>query len=146
MAKFKFKLESYLKLKEKLEDQKKQEYGRAIGILEQKRAEKARLERIASENLTAFRESLGKPINPALLRGFGDYSEVVKKRIEEQRKTVEKAEAEVEKKRLDLVEAVKEKKALEILKGKALEEFRQEEKLAEQRVVDEIVSYRFKKE
>ena len=145
MAKFKFKLDSYLKLKEKLEDQKKQEYGRAISVLEQERAEKARLARIAAENLASFRESLKKPIDPTALQRYGNYSELMKKRIAAQQETVERAEDKAEKKRLELVEAVKEKKALEILKGKALEEFRQEEKLAEQRTVDEIVSYRFKK-
>ena len=144
MAKFKFKLESYLNLKEKLEDQKKQEYGRAVGVLERERAEEARLSRIATENIAAFRESLEKPIDPALLKEYGNFSELMKRKIEAQRITVVKAEEAAEEKRLELVEAVKEKKALEILKEKALEDFRQEEKLAEQRIVDEIVSYRFK--
>ncbi|MCL2352571.1 MAG: flagellar export protein FliJ [Firmicutes bacterium] len=145
MAKFRFKLAGYLNLKEKLEDRKKQEYGRAVGALEREKAEKARLSRAAAENLAAFRKSLEKPIDPALMRAYGGYAELMDKRLAAQGAAVEKAEGEAEKKRLELVEAVKEKKALEILRGKALEEFGREEKLAEQRVVDEIVSYRFKK-
>ncbi|MCL2461135.1 MAG: flagellar export protein FliJ [Defluviitaleaceae bacterium] len=145
MAKFKFRLESYLGLKEKLEDRKKQEYGKALAALEREKAEEARLRRAGKENLDEFRKSLEMQIEPAVLRSYNDFSELIKKRIDAQAKAVRMAEAEAERKRLELVEAVKEKKALEILKGKAREEFRLEEKLAEQKTVDEIVSYRFKR-
>ncbi len=67
----------------------------------------------------------------------------MKFKIEEQAIKVKRANAEVEKKREELVEATKEKKKFEKLKENQHENYIIEEKRSEQRVTDEIVSYKY---
>ncbi len=143
MAKFKFSLRNYLDLKEKIEEQKKMEYGRALNKLEQEKQKKERMVEERNAEISNFREDIMQAVKPATIRMHNDYIGALKHRIKEQEVVVKGAQRHTEGKRLELVKAVQDRKMLEALKDKAYTEYIREEKLAEQKVVDEIVSYKY---
>lgn len=145
MGKFKFRLQSYLNLKEKMEDQKKMEYGKALVTLETEKNIKLNFIADKEESIKNFKEQINKKINPLDFQMYNYYIELKKKKIIEQTKIVEKTEKYAEEKRLELVTAVKEQKTLNKLKEKAQEEHFKEELLKESKMSDEIVSYKFNK-
>ena len=142
MAKFKFSLASILNIKEKMEDLKKNEFGKALMALE---AEKARLQALIDARIyciESFRTSLARGVNPLDIKQHNQYLDNLKKRILAQQLAVNIAEKYAEEKRKELVEAMRERKALDKLKENAFEEFLIEEKQEEQKSIDEIVSYK----
>jgi flagellar FliJ protein len=143
MARFSFRLQPLLKVKEQIEEQKEIEYGQALRKLEEEKQKLKMLHMKREENIRDFRESLHTGIRPPDIRRYNDTLEMLKRRIIDQEKRIEAAEAFVEKKRLELVEAMKERKMLDTVKEKRFEEYILDEKLAEQKQVDERVSYQY---
>jgi flagellar FliJ protein len=144
MARFDFRLQPYLGIKEQIEDQKEIEYGQAMRKLEEEREKKRRLEQRREMQIVGFREALQTAINPADLRRYNNTIELLKRRITEQEKRIAAAETFAEKKRLELVEAMKERKTLETVKDNAFEEYTRTEMLSEQKQIDELVSYKYR--
>ena len=142
MAKFVFRLGSVLGIKEKVEDLKKNEFGKAMMELAQARRAKAEMEQERDHNINEFRNSVSAGINPLEIHRYNLYIEKLKQMIIRQDRLIAKAEAYAEQKRAELVEAMRDRKTLETLKENDYEEFLNEEKKAEQKVVDEIISYR----
>ena len=143
MAKFRFRFASNLRLKERIEEQRKQEYGRAIAALEREKQRKLRMLKEREDAIHSFRESINRKITPFDLQMHNNFLSYMKERLIKQDEAIKKAEEEVEKRRLILVEAMKERKILEKLREKDYETFKQEQLLAEQKIQDEIVSYRY---
>jgi len=143
MAKFVFRFASNLRVKLRIEELKKLEYGRAIAALERERQKKATLVRERAETIESFRESVIRAITPDDLQMHNNYLGVLKERIIKQDGVIKKAEELVEQKRLELVEAMKERKIMEKLKEKDYEIFVREEQIKEQKIQDETVSYRY---
>ncbi|MDR1914592.1 MAG: flagellar export protein FliJ [Clostridiales bacterium] len=143
MPKFVFRLQNYLELKEKMEVQRKMEYGLAVSELEKQRKEEERLSRERSYTTQAFRREISGNLIPKKTENYNDYLRWLKRALEDQKKIIQKAQAEVERRRAILVEAMKDRKALEVLREKRYEEYLREERVAEQKIVDEIVSYRY---
>ena len=142
MAKFNFKMASILSIREKMEDLKKNEFGKAVKQLEIEKNRMVNLLLAEKNCIDSFRQKLQTGTYPEDVRMHNLYL----KRLEflkiKQQEMIDAAEIVVEERRLELVEAMRERKALEILKENQYEEFLMEEKQAEQKVVDEIVSYR----
>ena len=143
MAKFQFRFAGNLRIKERLEEQKKIEYGKALAALEAERQRKAALVLERSETIASFRESVSIDITPSDLQVHNNYLSLLKNLIIKQDAAIKKAEEVAEIKRLELVEAMKERKIMEKLKEKDREIFVKEEQLLEQKIQDEIVSYRY---
>lgn len=146
MARFTFRLQSVLNLREKVEDQKELEYARALQkVAEEEAKERTLVERKAlkTEELTELVSKEG--IDPYEVSRYNDFIEVLKERIVEQRKAVATAKAAAEAKRLELVEAMRERKTIERLRENAFEEYLEEEKHLEQKQVDDVVSYKYAK-
>lgn len=143
MAKFVYRLQSYLNLKEQVEELKKNEYGYALRRLEEERQKKLQLEAEQETIVKIFRKSLLVSIKPVDIRRFNNRIELLKVWIIEQEQRVKQAEQEAEEKRLALVEAMKERKALETVRERSYEDYKLEEKRNEQVVVDGIVSYQY---
>lgn len=143
MAKFAYRLQGTLNLKEKLEEQKKMEYGHAIARLESEKQRLLELEEEQNLCMEQFRTTVTKNISQMKVQQYNGYIKILKTRAKEQMKVIAVAEKNVEKKRTDLVYAVQERKKLEKLREKAFEEYLGEEKIAEQKAVDEIVSYKY---
>ena len=143
MAKFTFRLQSYLGVKEQMEELKKNEYGMAMRRLEEERQKKEALEQEVVQNVLFFKEALGTSIEPVEIRRYNNRIEILKTWIVQQKERVEAAAKYAEEKRLELVEAMKDRKALETVKERNYEEYLKDEQKAERVVVDGIVSYQY---
>lgn len=145
MAKFIFNMQGLLNIKEKLEEQTKTEYGKALAKLEQEKSILLNLKNKKQENILSFRESINKGVKPNYIDNINKYISFIDKKVEEQTQNINKAKEIVEEKRLDLLEAMKERKVLETLKEKEKENYFKEELKNEQKIIDEIVSYKYNK-
>ena len=143
MAGFIFRLQGYLDIKEKIEEQKKLEYGKCLARLEEERQVKLKLIDEKNSNILSFKKSILGGVKPNELNNYNKYIDFVKKKIEKQNDVIKKAENEAESKRRELVEAMKNRKMLETLKEKDKEEYMKESLKKEQKVTDEIVSYQY---
>lgn len=143
MAGFKFRLQSFLGVKEKIEEQKKLDYGKALKKLEEEKEEKRRLINIKDNAIELFKESIKTNIEPEELKRYNIYIDLMKKKIKQQDVLIEIAEKNAEKKRNELVNAMKERKMLDTLKEKDRVEYNIEQLRVEQKIIDEIVSYQY---
>lgn len=136
-------MQNILNMKEKLEEQAKNEYGQANARLlaEEKKLEQLnnRLEDARLQLKNVLREVLSmteihKRENAVvILKGY----------VKQQLLVVKRCEKEVEIAREKLTEAMKERKIFEKLREKAFDEFMKEEGRREQKEVDELMSYRY---
>lgn len=145
MAKFIFRLDSYLGLKEKLEEQKKNEYGKAMSKLDEEEMFLFDLNQKLGGLYLDLKMEMKNHIDSNEIKNYNEYISLTKKEIRQQEKVIEDTKLLVEQIRLELVEAVKDRKILDKLKEKDYMEYRKEELLAEQKVTDEIVSYQYNK-
>lgn len=145
MAKFIFNMQGLLNIKEKLEEQCKTEYGKALNKLEEEKKILLSLENKRQQNVLSFKESINNSVKPNYIDSINKYISFIDKKIEQQMLNISKAKEIVEEKRLALLNAMKDKKALETLKEKAKEAYFKEELQKEQKIIDEIVSYKYNK-
>jgi flagellar FliJ protein len=96
-----------------------------------------------NDTVESLRKAVAKAISPIEIRRFNNNIERLKHQIVVQIERVAAAEAFAETKRQELVQAMKERKALEIVKDNQREEFLKEADLAERKVVDELVSFKY---
>lgn len=143
MAGFKFRMEGFLGIKEKIEEQKKLEYGKALKKLEDEKVLLRLLVDKKQNIIFSMRGSINSGIRSGELKRYNEYIDYIKKRIAEQKEAVKKAEIFAENKRIELVESMKERKMLEVLKDNDKIEYNKEQLLKEQKIVDEIVSYQY---
>ena len=145
MARFSFRLQSYLSLKTKIEDMKRNEFGKAVAALEAEKQRLAELEQEKDDCIEEFRRKVESSIDSRNLNRFNLFIDLLKERIKAQMAQVARAEALVRAKRAELVEAMKDRKILETLREKDYTEYLDEEKKSEQKVLDDLVSYRYSK-
>ena len=142
MACFRFSMQNILNMKEKLEDQAKNEYAQANARLLR---EQEKLEKIVARREEA-REKLKLVLCETLsvdeIRTRENAVEVLKFYAMQQQLAVMRCGKEVEVAREKLSEAMKERKIFEKLRERAFEEFVFEEKKREQKEVDELMSYK----
>ena len=143
MARFRYKLQNILSIKEKMETQAKQSFADAKRKLD---AENEALEAL----LARKREIEFHAVE--ILKGDLDMHEIedtqmariiIDQKIAEQRMNVSKAETALENARSQLEEAVKERKTHEKLKEKQFDEFVREENRAESKTIDELTTYTY---
>lgn len=143
MAKFKYKLQNILNIKQRMEDQAKQDFSTARmqldeeeekleGLMERKRGyeEQARVLREGTLNIRELEENKNAILT---MESF----------VSAQRAEVDKAARRLERARLRMTEAMQERKTQETLREKAFEEFLREENRAESKVIDELTSYTY---
>ncbi|MBR1743286.1 MAG: flagellar export protein FliJ [Lachnospiraceae bacterium] len=143
MARFIFKLESILSIKEKLETQAKVEFGIEMARLreEEEKLEAMRLRK--EEFQRRLTGAVQNQLNIRQIKDLEDAVENVKYNMRLQRVVIREQEARVELAREKMNEAMKERKTYERLKEKAFEEFLKELDKAERKEVDELVSFRY---
>ena len=143
MAKFRFKLESILSIKLKLETQAKAEFGMEVMKL---REEEEKLE-VMRQRKEGYELRLTDAVRNVLIirqiKTLEDSVENVKYNMNLQRIVIRQQEQRVELAREKMNEAMKERKTYEKLKEKAFEEFKKELEKAERKEVDELVSFRY---
>ena len=125
MAKFRYRMQNILDIKEKMENQAKTAYGMANAKLaaEQQKLQDILIRRAGYECRKAI--------------------DVLKSKQRSQMMNVHAAERDVELARKQLNEAMVERKTHEKLKEKAFEEFKQELLHEESKEIDELVSYTY---
>ncbi|MDR3091289.1 MAG: flagellar export protein FliJ [Clostridiales bacterium] len=145
MAKFVFRFAAFLRLKEKIEEQKKTAYGEALRKLEEEKNKKTAILRDRERMIDSFRKNLENKISPADAQAHNNYLAYLKEASARQDKAVKRAEEEAERRRAELQEAMKERKKMEKLRERAQERHIIEEKKDEAKVTDGIVSYKYGK-
>ena len=142
---FKFKLASVLSLKEKVEESKKRELGVATLYKERLLHEKLQLIKKKEEALQGVKSHNSQFVDLQSMRAFNTYYTYIEHAIETKNKEVQVAQKKIEEKREALLDAVKERKILDNLKEIQNEVFMEEEKREEQRILDDIVTYKYGK-
>jgi len=143
MARFRYRMQSILDIKNKMETQARMEFGLAQRKLQE---EESKLENLHMRKLS-YETKAKELLKDALkVREIIDTQTAIKRMeeyIEEQLKKVHLAEAQVEEARVKLVEVMQERKTHERLKEKAFENFQQEEKASESKEIDQLTSYTY---
>ncbi|MDP4179484.1 MAG: flagellar export protein FliJ [Bacillota bacterium] len=143
MAKFFFKLQPLLNIKTQLENNAKNELGKAVQKLEEEKDRKKQLENYRQKYIDDFGEKSGKGMRVEKLKEYTAYISHLAHKIEAQNKNIKEASENVDKHREELVAIVKEIKILEKLKEKKYKEYLNELQKDEQKVIDELVSYKY---
>lgn len=142
MAVFRFSMQNILNMKEKLEEQEKNNFAQANRRLLEAEEELERLKRRLLKKEEELREAVSELTDIREVRTREDAVEIVKMYVKQQQLVVIQRQKEVEVARQRLQEAMKERKTFEKLREKAFEAFVAEENKKEQKEVDELVSYR----
>ena len=143
MAKFKYRMQSILEVKKKLEEQAKNEFAAARASLNE---EEEKLEQL-NKRKEAYEEE-GRALREDTL----NIMDIIENKeallrmdefIAEQQLNVKRSEDRMEEARLALQTAMQESKTQEKLREKAFEQFMKEENARESREIDELVSYTY---
>ncbi len=146
MAKFIYRMQNILDIKNKLEIQAKNSYAAARMKLSQ---EEQKLDRLFEQKKTyeeAYRQQLSGNINVLQINICKNAIELSKNQIKKQLVEVKVASLNLEAAQKRLGEVMKERKIQEKLREKAYEEFLQELSDQEKKEIDELVSFRFEQE
>ena len=141
MKKYKFKLESILGFRERIEEQLRSELSDLHHNLAEEEARVTNLERYYNEETDRMLER--GEITPLELTLYNGYLSGIRTRIEDGHKIVATCTARVENKREELLEAAKEKKVLEVMKEKDHKEYHKAILKIEQRMLDEHSTNKF---
>ena len=143
MARFRYKMQNILSIKEKMETQAKQHFGEAKRVLD--------IEEEALNALYLRKDEIERHA-VEVLSGDLDMHEIedsqmsriiCDQKISEQKIRVSRAREELERARAELEEAVKERKTHEKLKEKQFDEFVREENRTESKTIDELTTYTY---
>lgn len=141
MAKFRYKMQSILDVKEKLENKAKQDFAQANAKLD---AEKLKLVELQKRRSDYMEEGLRLRLEKIDIRKIRENKMAVLKMdeyIKNQMVQINLASREVEKARSVLQTLMQERKAHEKLKENAFEEFMKEEQAQESKEIDQLTTY-----
>lgn len=140
MASYNFRLERVLNYKETVEGFKKTEYGQINEKLNQE--ENILLDyNTYKENLIKDQKYSKRKTNVGNLKLFNNYLKDISNNIKTQEEIVDKTKEELERAKEELLVAMQEKKSFEKLKEKDYEEYLDESKREEDKIIDEIVTF-----
>ncbi|MDR1440691.1 MAG: flagellar export protein FliJ [Clostridiales bacterium] len=142
MAKFKFKLKTLLSLRRQLEEQAKSALSKAIMSLNRELARLSGIRAAISASLDEFRVLSGGRFEAGRIKEYNRFISAMREREKAQLAEVKAAEGRVEQARRELLEAVQRREMLDKLRDKAYVRYLDDERHAEQMVVDEIISYK----
>lgn len=145
MARFNFRLQPLLSVKSQQEDNQKNELGKAMRKLEKEEATLRRLQDEEAKLINEFNEKSKKSTVEKLVK-FNVYLSFLNSKIKQQKENVNCAVRNVDKVREELIRIVKERKILDNLRDRKYEQFLSEEQRTEQKLIDEILSYKHKGE
>lgn len=141
MAKFIYRMQSILDIKEKLEEQARQEFAQANRRLLEENEKLESLQRRKEQYEQKGRELLTDSLKVTDILENEEAIVRIQEFIAYQQDAVAKAEELVEEARERLTQARQESKMHQRLKEKAFESFTEEMKSAETKEVDELTSY-----
>ena len=142
MAKFFYKMQNILDIKEKLETQARNDYAVANAALAEEEAKLNSLKDRRDDYEERLKESYNGKLDLNNITEYADAVEIIKYHIRLQEVNVTKAQKQVDITREKLQEAMQDRKTHEKLKENAFEAFKQEVAATESKEIDELVSYR----
>ena len=143
MARFRYRMQSILDIKLKMETQARQEFAEARMRLDQ---EEERLEALKQRRESYERRAKEQLVGALNCRDMAENKEALLRMDEYialQLLQIREAENRLEQAREKLAEVMKERKSHETLKEKAFEQFLLDEKRQEGKEVDELTSYTY---
>lgn len=141
MSHFVFRFQPILSVKKQLEDNKKNELGKAVKRFEEEKDELQRLETDRQECMDEMKQRASQSIDVKSLREYNSFLAHLRQSVQVQKQNVRCAEGNVESCRGELVKAVQERKTLDKLKERQLWEFTRHQLAKEQKFNDEIAGY-----
>lgn len=145
MAKFIYKMQNLLSIKEKLEEQAKSAYSQARAALNLEEEKLKGLYDRRDEYESILRGEMNDHLDVREIIRCQEAIEILKYDIKLQQIAVNTAKQQLEIARVKLSEAMKERKIQEKLKENAFEDFKQEISKEEQKEIDELVSFTYGK-
>ncbi len=142
MAKFNFKLEGLLKLREFKEDQLRNELGEIVRKLNQTRDDIERLNKEIDEAYFSQEKVLASPESAQMARFFDYFIRGKKEHIKDKESALYSIQKKYEKKAAELAQAMGEVKVMDNLKQKHFDEFKHENDKIEQNKIEEFVIMR----
>jgi flagellar export protein FliJ len=143
MAKFKFKLETVLKVKTRLEDLRKRELQKAEVARQQAKMQLESRQAEVADTIKTYRESCQKKLDVYQAINYHKFLIWQNKQVELADRHLNNCIDKVAQTRQQLVEAAKEKKTVEKLKEKAFENYKAEELNLEIKFLDELGTGQF---
>ena len=143
MAKFFYRMQNILNIKNRLEEQAKIDFALANRNLMEEEEKLAQLQKRKAVYEEEIKRLLDDKLQLMKIRENEAAVEVMKELIEAQILQVRAAERKVEIARKNLQNAMQERKTHDRLKEKQFEEFVQEENAKESKEIDELTSYRY---
>ena len=143
MAKFKYRMQSILEVKKKLEEQAKNEFAAARAVLNE---EEEKLEQLKKRKEAYEDEGRALRENTLNIMDIIENKEALLRMdefIADQQLNVKRAQDRMEEARLALQNAMQESKTQEKLREKAFEQFVKEENKRESKEIDELVSFTY---
>ena len=143
MAKFRYRMQSILNIKLKMEEQAKMQFAQAQAKLNEEEEKLQKLIDRKSLYETDLKEQLQSKLNLLKIEELQNAVMRMEEFIVLQKREVDKAARVVEKERQKLTEVMMERKSHEKLKENAFEEFMQELNSADGKEIDELTSYTY---
>ena len=143
MAKFRYRMQSILEIKKKLEEQAKNEFAAARAALNE---EEDKLEQLKKRKEAYEDEGRALRENTLNIMDIIENKEALLRMdefIADQQLNVKRAQDRMEEARLALQTAMQESKTQEKLREKAFEQFVKEDNKRESKEIDELVSYTY---
>ena len=143
MAKFVYRIQNILELKEKIESQEKIAFSLANAALREEQDKLGVLLLRKTEYEQKLKELTEGKLDIREIKHCKDSITVMKSKIRDQLMEIKKAEVRVEEARRRLDEVMKERKMHENLREKAFDEFKQELSAQESKENDQLVSFTY---
>ncbi|SFK80752.1 flagellar FliJ protein [Lachnospiraceae bacterium KH1T2] len=143
MAKFRYRMQNILELKQKLEEQSKMNYAnqrRELTKAEQREQELYDIKAAYEEEQLKTRMD---KLDLREIRSSDVGIEMIEDRIRDQKEVVEQEKRKLEMRRRELTKVMQERKAQEKLRERAFEQFKKDESAAESKTIDELTSYTY---
>lgn len=144
MQKFGFRLESVLKLRTQLEANAKNNLARATREFENQKDYLEGLKNINDVSMNSLNAEVDEGIPVYRIKDYISYLSLMKNRIADQKEKVNIAEHNVDINREGLIKSMQERKIIDKLKERKYQEYIIEQNKAEQLLIDELNSFKFK--
>ena len=142
MAKFRYRMQNILNVKEKLEDQARNDFALAVAKVNEEEAKLETLVKRKDGYEAELRELCGRELDIAGIKEAEDAIEIIKYHIQMQKMAVAAANQKLDVARSKLTLAIQERKTHDKLKEKQFDAFKAEEAAKESKEIDEFVSFR----
>lgn len=143
MARFRYRMQNILNVKEKLETQAKNEFAIAAAVVAEEEEKLKALHKRQEDYRILLTNLQQGDLDFRQIKETTQAVDAMNYLIEEQKTVLKRAEKALEVKRIALAEAMQEVKTHEKLKEKEFQQFMADEAAKESKEIDELVSYRF---